>query len=242
MANLVSLATLRGRAQYASDMENDPNISNTIWGMFLNYGAQRLHDILVNKGGEEYAISSGTINITNGTNTYDLPADFYRMKGIDVSNGARTYTLRRFQFREREKYNWATINWGGHGGVPVYMLQGHQVRFQPMPSINTTATIWYVPTMQVLVHGTGSWTSAALVNDDDCIDDVNGYAEYIVLEAAIRAMIKQDRDPSGLIAQRDEVKAWIESSAAQRDSNDPMYIGEVNGDGLHAFNDGMMGW
>ena len=230
MANLVSLATLTTRAQQAADMENDPMVSSSEWTTYINYGAARLYDLLVSKFGDEYYLTSANISMVAGTDTYDLPADFYRLRGVDATIGGRTFPLHRFNFRDRDRYKQGAIQWSGEGGALRYMLQGHSIRFMPVPAIATGLTLWYIPTMQVLVHGAGNWTSAQLVNTDDVIDDVNGYSEFIVLEAAIHAVLKQDRDASALMARRDEVKTWLEDTAGQRDANEPAMIGEINND------------
>lgn len=234
MANLVTLSSLTTRAQQAADMENDPVVGAAEWTALINYGAARLYDLLVSKFGEEYFLTSANISIVAGTDSYDLPADFYRLRGVDASVGGRTYPVHRFQFRDRDRYKEVAVTWSGERGSLRYMLQGHQIRFMPVPGIATAMTLWYIPTMQVLVHGTGAWTSAQLVNADDTIDDINGYGEFIVLEAAIHALLKQDRDASQLIARRDEVKAWLEESAGQRDASEPTMIGELTDTGAYS--------
>lgn len=228
MASLVTLAALRTRAQQAADMENAKIVSTAEWNSYINYGAQRLYDILVSKFGEEYAVKSAVLNIVSGTDTYDLPTDFYRARGVDVQVGSRALSCKRFIFRDRNKYNWAAVNWGGINGTPLYMLQGSKIRFMPVPNVTGgVVTLWYIPTLQVLVHGAGDWASVPLTNDDDALDDVNGYSEFIVLEAAIHAKLKEDTDAQQLMARRQEVLDWIEVSAAQRDAGEPMFIGQI---------------
>ena len=238
MAAPVSLLTLRTRAKQAADMENDDFVSDAEWNTYLNYGACRLHDLLCSAFGEEYFLKSYSVPIVSGTATYDLPADFYRVRGVDATVGSRTITCKRFLFRERNRYQWGAINWNGIGEPPLYCMQGTQIRFLPTPNVSSASvTLWYIPTVQVLVHGVGSWTSAPLTNDDDEIDGVNGFEELIVLVAAVKAKLKNDEDPSVLMAQLNEVIGWIKTAAAQRDAGEPMFVGASHGTNEQIFMD-----
>lgn len=230
MASLVDLLALRTQAQQAANMENDGLVTTAEWNSLINYGAKRMYSVLASKFGEEYAMSSATVAIVSGQDTYDLPADFYRMRGVDLSVSSRTVSCRRFQFRQRNMYSWSAINWGGSGnGRPMYMLSGSKIKFIPLPNVTgSVITLWYVPTMQVYVHGAGVLTSALLTNDDDTMDDVMGFSRLIVLEAAIQAKIKDDNDPAALLAQRAEVMEWIEREAKDRDEGEPMFVGTVD--------------
>lgn len=230
MADTVSLLALRTRAKQAADMENDSLVEDVEWDSYINYGARRLHDLLASAFGEEYFLKSETILVENGVNTYDLPADFYRARGVDVSVGSTAITCRRFQFRERNRYQWNSIGWNSIGEPPLYMIQGTEVRFMPTPNTGASVTLWYIPTLQVQVHGAGNWTSASLVNDDDLIDGVNGFEELVVLTAAIKAKMKNDEDPSALMAQFREVLEWVQTASKQRDAGEPTFIGSVQGD------------
>lgn len=229
--DLVSLSTIRTRAKSAADMINDGLVADTEWNAWINYGARRLHDMLCSKFGDEYFIKSASVSTTQGSNVAPLPADFYRERSIDFGQGANAITLRRMSFKDRNKYNWASVVWGGSGAVPFYTISGTNLLLYPSPSVTgATLTLWYYPTLQVFVHGTGSITSASLVNDDDTIDGVNGFEELVVLEAAIRAKLKDDSDASALMAQRAEVLGWIDEAARQRNAGQPTFVGEMRDD------------
>lgn len=228
MADLVSLATLRSRAQYAADMVNSGFVTTAEWNGYINYGARRLYDVLTSAFGDDYAIKSYSVPLVAGQDTYALPTDFFRERAVDVIVAGQNISAQRFMFKDRNKYNWANISWASIGCTPLYSIEGANIKFMPAPNITGTGvTLWYIPTLQVYVHGTGSLTSASLVNDDDTIDGVNGYEELIVLEAAIRAKLKEDTDASALISQRNEVLAWITDSARNRNAGDPAFVTDV---------------
>jgi hypothetical protein len=62
---------------------------------------------------------------------------------------------------------------------------------------------------------------AALVNDGDVVDGVAGWEEYIVVRAAIKALVKEESDPSALAQELILLKTRIESMAEDRDAGNP---------------------
>ena len=90
-----------------------------------------------------------------------------------------------------------------------YQIQGTNINFLPTPTAGYNVTVNYVPTAPVLS------------NPSDYINSINGWEEYIVLDAAIRCLMKDgqlDIIPllQGLQA-REEKR--ILQAAAQQDMN-----------------------
>ena len=122
----VTHAQMRGRAQKLADMENSSFVTNGEWADYLNEGLGNLHDKLIAKS-EDYALSFGDVVIANGVDTYALPSDFYKLRGVDLirGSGQHNLTLRPYMFRERNSRQYAT----GHldpGYLYQYHLQGSQ--------------------------------------------------------------------------------------------------------------------
>jgi hypothetical protein len=90
-----------------------------------------------------------------------------------------------------------------------YRLNGNTLMFIPTPSAGQTFTVWYIPRVNQLLQ------------DTDMADGVNGWIEYIITDAAIKAMQKQEADVSVLMAQKQMLKQRIEESAMNRDAGQP---------------------
>jgi uncharacterized protein YdcH (DUF465 family) len=83
----------------------------------------------------------------------------------------------------------------------------------------------------------------ALLADTDIIDGVSGWTEYIIVDAAIKALHKEESDTTALMAQKMALKQRIEETAMNRDAGQPDAIsntrfqtgwgsyGPPNGDG-----------
>lgn len=81
-----------------------------------------------------------------------------------------------------------------------------------VPSAGQRARLWYIPRM------------AELVDDADEMDGVSGWEEYIVCDVAIKALAKEESDPSVFMAQKQALKVRIQSMASNRDAGNPMSV------------------
>lgn len=82
------------------------------------------------------------------------------------------------------------------------------------------------------------WTDAATM------DGISGWEEYVVIDAAIKAQIKQEADVNDLRVQKNEIKMRIESMAEGRDIGQASHVSDalsINGydyDGRGGWGDG----
>ena len=205
------MATIRehalvSRVRQRADMENNFFISDLEIQTYLNAGLCELHDILIQTYGQDYYIKSTEWNTTAGTDTYlifNLANDFYKLRGIDCKlNGQEWFTLRPFNFNERNLYqNWAQWSVLGLSNIRYRMVGGNFV-FTPVPNAVTAMRIWYIPTAQ-------QFESAAPGTSTAIFDDINGYAEYVVIDAAIKCLQKEESDVQVLMAQKLAMKKRI---------------------------------
>ncbi len=61
------------------------------------------------------------------------------------------------------------------------------------------------------------------------LDGVSGWEEYVVVDAAIKAMAKEESDPSVLMAQKQGLLQRIESAAENRDAGSPARVSDSRG-------------
>jgi hypothetical protein len=211
-----TLAQLRTRAQRRADRENSSFVATAEWTDLINEAGAELHDIVV-LSFEDYLLTSGTVSIVAGTQSYALPSDFYKERGVDYTSGGTTYTLRPFLFRERNYY-------GGLGGLVSddvanlrYQILGSNIRFVPSPAGSGTVTLWYIPTY------------TALSADADTISTAYapGWEAFIVLGAAIKALKKEEADTSSLEMERQDLRQRIEGALKGRASGEPLRIVDV---------------
>lgn len=217
MASTVTLLSMRNQARQRADMENSTFVSDSELTGYINSSIKDLYDRLQNAG-EFYNLSSSNISIVGNTDTYSLPSDFYKLQGVDLvvdalGNGV---TLKPFQFSQRNSYLF-TPTWNVVGlSYLRYMLQGDSIKFVPMPSGATTAKVWY----------TKAFTN--LSGDADTFDGINGWEEFVIIDAAMKMAIKEESDISALMAQRQIIEARIDEMKLTRDMSTGGRINDVS--------------
>jgi hypothetical protein len=230
--DLVAVSSIITRAQQAADQENSAFISPSEWLTYVNYGLRRMHDFLISASGDEYFLKSYTFALTNQTPNYTLPTDFLRERSFDLNVSPKPITMQRFQWRDRNKYQWAQFNWGAIGAAPMYCLVNNQVYFYPAPTVQSAGiTMWYFPTLQSTTDGGTTWASGWISSPTSQVDGINGYEDLAVLYAALKAKTKEGTDTTSLEKQIVDAKEWIRDSVTRRNDGDPMFIGEVQSDG-----------
>jgi hypothetical protein len=210
MSLSVTLADLIARVRSLADMENSTFVDNadelTVW---INEAYSELYDILVAKG-VEYYVTSTSLSLDGSSNTVALPADFYKLVGVDYTLGGRSLPMQKFIFQDRHKYQ-------DNSSVIRYRLVGNSsLMFAPTPSAQSV-TLWYVPAI------------TKLDDDADTLDGVNGWEEYIVVDAAMKCLIKEESDISELERRKAFLIKRIEDMAGDRDTGTAERITDVTG-------------
>lgn len=185
---------------------------------YINRSLKALYDLLILKYQDDYVVSLDLAITTSGTeSTADLPDDFYKLAGVDAALNGFPTALQRYSLAERNM-------WRGAVGVLVqgtplmrYQLRATQLHFIPSPPPASTCTLLYYPSLP------------DLADDGDTYDGVSGWEEFVILDAAIKVLRKEDSDATGLERDLARVVERIESAAANRDANEPMRAVDVRG-------------
>lgn len=90
-----------------------------------------------------------------------------------------------------------------------------------------------VGSTSVIVSNSVSATQSSAIlsfwSDSTTLDGISGWEEYIVIDAAIKAQIKQENDWQGLAAQKLAMSARIESMAVGRDAGQAQHVSDALG-------------
>ena len=210
MTDYVALSTLRTLSRQRADMENSLFITDTEMLRYINRGYAELYDLLVTAANsEDYFLKDSTVQLVSGTKSYDLPSDFYKMRGVDLNQGSDSIPLRRYNFSQRDVGSRYSV-----ARRMRYHLQGNSIYLNPKPSTNDTIKVWYVPspkkfiekTVTAITRGSSTmWTVGAnhgfVVGDTITGTGFLPAADYDVdqtISAVGAATITTDLDTSGL--------------------------------------------
>ena len=214
---MITLEELKLQSRQRSDMENSEFVSDAELTSYINASIAELHDLLIAAYNEDYYMEEHLFT-ANGTDiNYALPADFYKLRGVDVRQNASGSwgTVKRFNFNRRNEqqnaFTWNLL------GLPYleYRLVGSNIRFNRTADNNTEFRIYYYP------------RAVKLVADADEFDDFNGFAEYVVVDAAIKMLAKEESDTSVLMAQKEALRQRIMAMAQNRDANEPESVSDI---------------
>jgi hypothetical protein len=217
-----SLSALRTEAKKRCDLENSNFVSTAEWNSYLNAGASDLYDKLVSAYSNQYNVAPPFIFETDGvTDRYPLPPDFYKLLGVDVQvSNVRQGWLRvpRFKFGERAKFTTPYQLFYGILTSLAYMLDGNKLWVQPVPAGGQFLRVLYVP------------QCTRMVNDTDVLNGVNGWEEFVILSACVKALTKRKQDASMYAALAADMVSRITAMAEDRDAGSPSTVVDVRSD------------
>lgn len=204
--NLVDLIRER------SDIVGSYFITDAMLLGWLNASLAELHDLLVGAS-EDYQLSTATGTITSsaeGSNNFNLPADFYKCRGLDRDIGGRYTSLRPFSLLERnEGSDPRFVRFPEEGDAQRYRIGGSKCWIIPASAAPGTYRLWYAPRYSALSLG-------STVPDHM---DLNSWHEYAVADCGIKVLQRQDLDPSVFMSQKQALQARILTSAKARDAS-----------------------
>jgi hypothetical protein len=230
MAKTVTLASLRNQVRQRANMEASLFVTDTEVNQYINNSLGAFNDLLI-AADASYTRKSYTFTLISGTATYSLPTDFRSLCGVEYANTASPtgwLDVRSLPFQERNRYTLMPAVVTSYVPPFRYFLNGSSVTLAPTPSASGTVQLWYIPAF------------TTLASDSDTVDGVNGLEEFVILDAAIKCLQKEESDVSVNLAQRAELVARIQAMAKDRDSNEPARVSD-NGT-LFGWNGGGGPW
>lgn len=150
MGITVTLDSLRTQCRQRADMVNYNFISSTELDGFINEGVREYYDLMTTHYEDEYFHTRAFIDIGSSATVYELPSNFYKMKGVDVrqsANDNRYVSIVPFMFNERNRY-----------------------AFNANSLPNTTVRIRYVPTVKTLTDTAMTFTDSEVSVANDTIN------------------------------------------------------------------------
>lgn len=222
----MSLGELRLHAQQRADMVGSNFVTVPEWNYYINQSYYELYDLLITVY-EDYFVAPRLMFVTTGSQSYPLPNGqnysgapaFYKMFGMDCglnnNNNAFT-TLKKFDFISRNRYVFPQITTTLLGVFNLqYRVVGGNLMFIPTPSSGQNVGMWYYPRLNTLLQ------------DTDIMDGISGWTEFVIVDAAIKALRKEESDTSELMTEKMLLKSRIEDTATNRDAGQPDTISDT---------------
>ena len=190
-----------------ADMEDSGFVSDSELNDYINSSYAELYDLLVSSN-SEYFLSSATSTVASGSSTITLPSDFYKLRAVDFQSNGRWYDIEQFSIPERNQYSSTYINLG----EVRYRLQGSTLKLIPNDNAGGQYQIWYTP------------LPTTLSADSDEVEEGNGWSGLVVVDAAIRCLMKEESSTTELMKIKSDLVKRVVDMAAKRDSGKPKKI------------------
>ena len=216
LANILTLTRQR------SNMENNNFISEPELISYVNNSLAELYGIMCMEY-DEYNITTFQAVLPNDgvSNVISIPSNFFKLRGVDYQNlgqgQPQWYTLRSFQFPERNRNNNTISNITSPWGKMQlsYRLADVGLIIQPQQQAGGVFQVWYTPKFVNLVNFSDSLTIQM---------DSNAWVEYAVVDCCIKIYDKQNLDPSGFMQEKALLRARVLAEAKNRDSSGPKRV------------------
>lgn len=213
-----TLLDLQTRARQRADMVGSTFVTDAELTTYINQGFAELYDIVV-AAFEDYFTTSALFTVASGS-TYTLPADFYKLRGLDFSVNGTFQGCREFAFNDRNNTT-RDLSWLMNlGPVRSYRVMGDTLMLQPTNSATGDYKLWYVPAPTFLTLPASSIPASL---------SKFGWDEYIVLYAAERVLSKEESDISDVQNERSQIAGRIQAMASNRQVDQSSTIQDVTG-------------
>ena len=215
MADSLTLAQIKTRVRERADMVGSSFVSDSELTGYIDYSYKELYDLLT-EACEDYNVSSANFTITSG-NTSTLPADFYKLKGVDDLTDPNTpRTVKKFNWNERNDFGEVLKLQSAYDFSDVfYRVQGSNLVFTPPENAFKSYRLWYVPLPNTLSL------------DADVASGVQGWLEYVIVDAAIKCRTKEESDITALQTMKGGLIERIGRLRHNRDQSLPEKVSRV---------------
>lgn len=212
MANIFEVGEVILAAKQQADMENSDFISDAEWKRMLHSVWGEHYSELVGSGMRYY---ESTLAFTGadlsddgfGGGSLALPKDYFVHIGVDRAEGNRWVELYELMTQER---NWLT---GSSNSKPVaFAVIGQKLHIYPKPPNSASMKFLYVPQPKRLRNA----------SDKELIDVVTTDGEeFIIWSLVVKAMIKEETNPTAAMAERDRFLRRLQEWAHERSLHTP---------------------
>jgi hypothetical protein len=223
----VTLSSLRTQVRERADMQNSLFVSDDEVDLYINNSAWELYDIVISKFEDQFIYTDSitglppTYTISNTANNwFTLPTNFYKLRGVDRQQDSSSdswFTLSKWNFAERNNFLDRGVRSLYGSATASYRVLGQKVTILPQSDSAGIYRLWYIPKMTTLTSGV------------DLDASIEMWSEYIVVDAAMKCLIKEESDTSMLMNIKQGLLARIESMSANRDAGSPEKIADVRG-------------
>ena len=210
MARTRTLAQLIAEVRDRADIEGSQHITDAQIQRYLNQSGAALHALMVEAGDDWFTVVTGApISAPDGgLNDVELQSNFYKLVAISLDIDGVQTPLRKWVWEEFP----ALFSAGASvpaGFIPMYRVVADRIIIGPGVAAGPSLVIAYART----------FTDMALTSDT--LDGRDGWEEWVVWDATVKCLVKEESDARQAATERDQVLARIKKQLLTRDFAKP---------------------
>ena len=204
-----TLAQIRDTVRFRGTYENSTKFTTPLVNDEINAGLAELYELMADANEGYFDIKATTPTVAN-QDYVDLPATFWRLRGVDILIGGRYCELRQIGIADRNKFQtstgrpeaYRTVAGGTRGRLELY----------PTPSGVETIRIVHTPTF------------TPLAADGDSFEYYNGNEDYVITAALLRLDQREEKPLGERQQELARIRDRIIRAVSQRRAAEPELI------------------
>lgn len=213
MAAAVQLSTLRTRARQKANMENSAFVSDAELNQYINESWAELYEKLALTWSDRFTTSEevtvvAPANTIAPTQPAGGPYGFLKFRGLDKQDGNEWITIEPMDLKQRNRTPSTTLD-------IAYVISGSALKVYPAENGAGVYRLWYIPYV------------TELSDDTDTVSLPHQWQQYIVTDAAIKCLVKEESDPAALLIEKAALIERIKDIEALPDADRPKKIQDV---------------
>lgn len=215
MSGSVTLLQLRTSAKDRANMEKSTLVTDAQWTEYINKSKDALYDLLISAYNDEYYVTTNVFSLVSGTASYALPSDFYKAISVSLKSGNDYLRLNKFSYQSRNRNNFFPYRNNRWSLRYSYRISGNNILFDPIPATTSEVELVYIP------------FAVNLSSDSDSLKGFSGWEEFIIIDAAIKALRKEETDTQELERDLARLTMRLQEMADSRDIGQPARIIDI---------------
>lgn len=216
MTDTATASNVMSDIRLHTDTVNDPHITDAFVLSLVDKSYNKLYKQIALQYAGFFDTESTSTTLAVGIRTYALPSDFLHLRGVDIVLGGNRVRLRRFAFGDRDRITsdprFVPFYRYDRASKYQYMVQGNNLRIEPVPDSTEGLVQTYVP------------RPTRITSSGTTFDVIAGFEDFIVYDASILVLQKQERDPSVMIQMRSDALATITDVCSSRETDEPIQV------------------
>jgi hypothetical protein len=205
VAKTSTLAEMRDRVRFLGDFPNSRKFTPAIIDREVNNAVEDTWNVLITARPDYYTLEQLVTSVA-GTDSVALAGDFFRLRKVEMRDGARWRPLLRVELNHAHRFS------DTQGRPTHYRLQGTTVKLYRTPDGAYDLRVFYMP------------CKSTLVADGDTFDGINGFEEHAVVGAVVKLKMREGMPAEEWVGERRRLEQDVRSHADNMDSGQPFYL------------------